>query len=295
MDGSSRANFYHQRWRACLKGQSTVAKGRSKKEPAKGRATASVSTAAIIKPARAGLPAEDSIASEMMLKSPKPGGGTFRIIRTLEIDAYELPPPTAGLAVPLDVRAVAIVGDDFKGAERKAAKLSIASAPTEQFKDLKSLIQSLPADKVMKTHKPKISTAATSNRVKEEKRNVKVKAFLYAASREDDNDFHLILGRKAGATPEMYLTMELSGLPKATSASFSKLKAARDSFKSFFGQNLPGVSYDFYDPPLPVLIEGSLFFDMTHATGQRPGPQSLKSRMPTIWEVHPLTRIVFEP
>ena len=55
------------------------------------------------------------------------------------------------------------------------------------------------------------------------------------------------------------------------------------------------MTYDFYDPPIPIQVEGSLFFDMSHATGQRPGPQSLKSRMPTIWEVHPISSITFEP
>ena len=69
----------------------------------------------------------------------------------------------------------------------------------------------------------------------------------------------------------------------------------RDVYKGFFASNLPGGTYDYYDPPIPVEVEGSLFFDMTHATGQRPGPQSLKSRMPTIWEVHPITKMVFEP
>jgi hypothetical protein len=39
------------------------------------------------------------------------------------------------------------------------------------------------------------------------------------------------------------------------------------------------------------VVEGSLFFDMSHAIGQHPGPPSLKSRMPTIWEVHPVTSI----
>ena len=72
---------------------------------------------------------------------------------------------------------------------------------------------------------------------------------------------------------------------------FTDLNAARSAFKKFFGAKLPGAGYDFYDPPIPVNIEGSLFFDMTHATGARPGPQSLKSRMPVIWEVHPLTSI----
>ena len=141
---------------------------------------------------------------------------------------------------------------------------------------------------------PKIGEAATSQRVKEEQRNVRVTAFLYAASHENDNDFHLIVGRKPTDLPEMYMTMEVSGLPSSGSAAFQKLKAARDAFKAFFSAHLPPATYDFYHPPIPVMIEGSLFFDMSHATGQRPGPQSLKSRMPTIWEVHPITKITFE-
>jgi len=123
---------------------------------------------------------------------------------------------------------------------------------------------------------------------------VRVKAFLYAASREDDNDFHLIIGRDPAKTPETYMTAELSGLPPQNADSFTKLKAARDDYKAFFGNDVPGFTYDFYDPPIPVVIEGSLFFDMTHATGQHPGPQSLKSRMPTIWEIHPVSSIKFE-
>ena len=70
---------------------------------------------------------------------------------------------------------------------------------------------------------------------------------------------------------------------------------ARDDYKAFFGSNLPGMSYDFYDPPIPVEIEGSLFFDMSHATGSKPGPSSLRDDIPTIWEIHPISKIVFEP
>jgi hypothetical protein len=96
----------------------------------------------------------------------------------------------------------------------------------------------------------------------------------------------------------MYMTMELSGLPPSSHASFKKLKAARDAFKKFYndnlGGNLPGTSYQFPDPPIPVEIEGSLFFDMSHASGSRPGPKSLKSRMPVIWEVHPISKMTFE-
>lgn len=220
----------------------------------------------------------------------------FRIMRTNEVDAYEdLPTVAGGLNQFLAAAAAAPPGDNFEGTSRKAAKLSIANAPLQTFSDLRKLIKSLTPDEVMIKREPRIKTTATSNRVAEEKRNVRVRAFLYAASREDDNDYHLIIGRDPDMTPELYMTMELSGLPPKTSASFKKLKAARDAYKEFFGDNLPGLSYDFYDPPIPVKIEGSLFFDMSHAAGQRPGPQSLKSRMPTIWEVHPITKITFEP
>jgi len=255
---------------------------------------------------RAGMPALDSIIGVRPLTPPAAPGApgapaaaaaptsAYRIITTNEVDAYD-----AG-ATPHEVLAAgpaapAPAGDDFAGTARKAAKLSIANAPTGKFKDLKNQIKSLTADSAMIAHVPKIKSTATSGRVKEEKRNVSLKVFLYAASREADNDFHLILGRDPKATPEIYMTMELSGLPPASSASFAKLNTTREAFKAFFGTNLPGITYDFYDPPIPVDIEGSLFFDMTHATGQHPGPKSLKSRIPTIWEVHPITKITFKP
>ena len=249
-------------------------------------------------PVRAGMPATDSIIG---ITTPKPslvefGGAQYRIIHTNEVDEYEKVKPTKDALLAATKKLPS--GDSFKGTSRKAAKLSIASAQTETFADLKALVDSLAAEIKMTKHKPPIGTDAKSDRVKEEKRNVRVSTFLYAASRENDNDYHLILGRDPEKAPEVYMTMELSGLPPSTSSSFTKLKAARDAFKKFFKDNLegnlPGTSYDFYDPPIPVEIDGSLFFDMSHAKGTRPGPKSLKSRMPVIWEVHPITRMKFE-
>jgi hypothetical protein len=237
---------------------------------------------------RPGLPARDSVIA--VTAAP---GLKYKVIHTREVDAYEKGAMGPGLAM---APVAAPVGDNFSGTARKAAKLSISTKPTEAFNDLKKLIDSLVPDAQMKKHKPTIGTSATSKRVKEEERNVRVSAFLYAASREADNDFHLIIGRRVNAAPELYMTMELSGLPPQNSPSFSTLDAARNAFKGFFqthaGGQLPGTTYDFYDPPIPVKIEGSLFFDMSHAKGQRPGPPSLKSRMPVIWEVHPITKIV---
>jgi hypothetical protein len=224
--------------------------------------------------------------------------GTYRILRTEEVDAKDDPLPsdvrnrvaTEGIAA-----AVRATGDNFAGTAREAAKLSLAEAQMEQFADVKALIATLPAKSRMVNHHPRITTDRDSERVVEEERNVSVKGFLYAASRENDNDFHLIVGRDPNADEPMYMTMEVSGLPPSDTPTFDKLKGARDSYKNFFADGLPGASYDFYDPPIPVQVEGSLFFDMSHAHGRSPGPPSLHDDMPVIWEVHPISKITLEP
>jgi hypothetical protein len=187
-------------------------------------------------------------------------------------------------------------GESYAGTDRKAAKLSISEARVEDIADLKDLIASLPSKQTMVNKH--ISTKANSGRVAEEERNVRTTGFIYAASKESDNDFHLIVGRAPGS-PELYMTMELSGLPPSSSGTFAVLKAARDVYEGFFNgggeDRRPGPDFDFYDPPIPVQIEGSLFFDETHARGTPPGPVSLRPNMPVIWEVHPITKITFEP
>ena len=267
---------------------------------------------------RPGMPALDSIHDDSATFKSK--GRTYRILKTTEVDSYETTPTAMALRkvlhgklapAPKAIAAAAKLppvkgrpgkrprggkpapaagGDNFAGIARKAAKLSIAVAPTENFSDVSKLIASLPAVAAMV--KLNISTAANSNRVSQEKRNIHVTGFLYAASAEADNDFHLIVGSSATAAQEAYMTMEVSGLPPAGSPAFVALNTARTTYKQFFGAaNLPGAGYHFYQPPIPVQIDGSLFFDATHSTGQAPGPPSLKSRMPTIWEVHPITKI----
>ena len=261
------------------------------------------SVRAALNPMRVGMPASDSILDTAQF-TPKPGGPTYTVIRTSELDSYE-PVPRAlakimaskqavgPRAVATALKAAAPTTDNFTGSARKAAKLSIATGQVEQFADLSAMVNSFAPDQSMIHHTPAITTAATSKRVKEEQRNIRVKVFLYASSREADNDFHVIIGRDPSLTPELYMTMEVSGLPPKSNPAFATLNTARNAFKTFFGTNLPGTTYDCFHPPIPVEIEGSLFFDMTHATGQRPGPQSLKSRMPTIFEVHPATSLKF--
>ena len=260
-------------------------------------------------PLRPGMPALDSIHDDKTVITPVPGGPSYRIIKTTEVDTYETTatakalakvlrgtkaPSKTALAKAVKPKPGPAAGEQFAGTARKAAKLSIATAPMENFADVSALIATLPSvDTMVKLNIP---TTSTSNRVQQEKRNVHVTGFLFAASREADNDFHTIIGRDPNAGQEMYMTMEISGLPPANSPAFAALNAARTAFEQFFGTaNLPGAGYHFYQPPIPVVIEGSLFFDATHSTGQAPGPPSLKSRMPTIWEVHPVSKIKLGP
>jgi hypothetical protein len=243
-----------------------------------------------------GRPSPSSIVAEDTLMPARSGTAaraaapsqTYRILITNQTDPYDAPISRAAAAT------FHAAGDNFEGTDRKAAKLSISGAATESFTDLKDLIATLVPDPKMIKHEPPIMRDAKQGRVKEENRNVRVRAFLYAASREDDNDFHLILGRNPKSSP-MYMTMEISGLPPKKSKSFNRLQQARDAYGAFFGGKLPGPSYHFYRPPIPVEIGGSLFFDISHAKGGHPGPKDLRPDIPTIWEVHPVTDIVFEP
>jgi hypothetical protein len=237
-------------------------------------------------------PSEPTAAASQVIR------GTYRILRTDEVDAKDDPLSVgdrSNITATAEAVATRSTGDDFAGTARRRAKLSISSGPTSAFEDVSDLIETLPSKRAMVRHNPPITTDANSRRVAEEERNVAVTGFLYAASRENDNDFHLIVGRDPTADPPMYITMEVSGLPAAGDPSFALLKAARDAYKAFFGEQLPGASYDFYDPPIPIKVEGSLFFDMSHATGRSPGPPSLHDDMPVIWEVHPISKIQFEP
>jgi hypothetical protein len=252
---------------------------------------------------RPGMPERSYVVDEKILTPERrsaqghaTSAGTsrqYRILRTSETDPYDDPLQPEEVAT-LGLERFAGFDETYRGTSRKAAKVSIADAQVDEFEDIIDLIETLPAEEDMTSHEPPITTDATSGRVDEENRNVRVRAFLYAASREDDNDFHLIVGRDPDLEPT-YMTMELSGLPPEDSDHFPRLEAVREAYKEFFGDDLPGASYDFYDPPIPVEVEGSLFFDMSHSHGSRPGPASLRPDMPTIWEIHPVTDILFEP
>src|SRR3954454_14235209 len=155
-----------------------------------------MSTPVVPTPPFAGLPDPSSIITELTLEPPvNPVAAaepptTYRIFRTNQRDTYDHPLTEAALvADAIDTwQLEQSAGPQFRGTSRKAAKLSIVDADPEVFTDLADLIASLPAESKLTHHHPPIKTGATSGRVPLERRNVRVRAFLYAASREDDND-----------------------------------------------------------------------------------------------------------
>ncbi len=182
--------------------------------------------------------------------------------------------------------------DNFHGTARKAAKLSIASGTRQDFSDLAAVLDSLTPDEEMRAKN--ISKEADSGRLPEEQKQVTVMAFLYASSRESDNDFHCIVGRDPNQSPR-FMNVEVSALPPSTSQFFVALRTARNQFKTFFttsGDALPTQGYEKYDPPIPIKVTGSLFFDVDHVP-PAVGPVGMKPE--TAWEIHPVSDIQFEP
>jgi predicted acylesterase/phospholipase RssA len=182
--------------------------------------------------------------------------------------------------------------DIFLGESRRAAKTSVAKAPVEHFEGfegLNALLNTLPSDDRMLKHDPPITKGPDSDRVAEEQRNVKLYAYLYAAAREPDNDFHLILGLGPMAPKEAFLLAEISGIPRS-GPSIAELQVARRQFKDRLGASLPARSYKIFDPHLLIRITGSLFYDVDHPPGIV-GPS--RFRPATNWEIHPITKIDF--
>lgn len=237
-------------------------------------------------------------------RGPAPGaaefGGAPKTITTASGASYRIRPATDAASLCHDAGdtepfgAPAADPDSFAGKARGAVKTSIANAPVQQFESLCDLLQAKGFD----WHSAEVPK---TKRSPEEQANVAVDAYLFASKKElpsngGDNDYHLILGCTAQAGTA-FLNVEVSGLPKSSATDFATLENARNDYKALFGSNIPGGSYQTYDPPIPVRVTGSLFFDSEHtlkAHGLSPvGPGACKPA--TAWEIHPVTAIEFEP
>ena len=215
-------------------------------------------------------------------------GRTYLLTDTGEAESHEkdVTPisPTSKIDDPFN---------SFRGKARRKAKVSVAHAPPEAFASVSELIDSLQPDSEMKD----LVTHSTSDRVEDEMRNVTVSAFLYAYKKESDNDYHVIIGDPPGTPGGKFFNVEISGLPTdedtPTQATKKKLTAARKAFKDFFHLSNTGPnSYKKPHVPIPVLVSGSLFWDVEHPPPNTVGPTATKPH--TAWEIHPITSIVLD-
>ncbi|MEN9611801.1 MAG: hypothetical protein RLZZ628_2615 [Bacteroidota bacterium] len=181
----------------------------------------------------------------------------------------------------------------FTGVARKDAKTSISTARTEIFETTGDLLVTLAPDGDMHAYSPKIRQSTP--RVAEEDRNVYIKnTYIFSVKKEDDLDFHIIIGDlSATGDPINLMNVELAGLPEdVNSKDFKIMKKARSQFyakyPAFFDTNKKTM---FCDPPVPISLRGSLFFDTQHSAGNV-GSKNLKPL--SVWEIHPITYIKFK-
>lgn len=183
----------------------------------------------------------------------------------------------------------AIVSEPFKGHDRALAKETVAKGAPKGYKDLKTLLKSLPTDQVMLNLKPRLTVR--SARLKQEDKNVTVTAcWIYAVKHEKDNDFHVILGSARTAGASDFMNAEICGIP-TTGPWILTLEQVRQVFVSLLGLSTIQKAYkgvEKINPPLRVKVAGSLFYDVDHKPGAV-GPAGLKPK--TSWEIHPITII----
>jgi hypothetical protein len=181
--------------------------------------------------------------------------------------------------------------DQFTGTARRLAKTTIFDGDAQDFDAVAALLDSLPANQTMKDKG--ISSGPDSDRVDEEKKNVRVRAFIYAFKKEADHDYHVLVGDAPDTADLGYLNVEVSGIPIAgTEDNRTKLLGVRNEFKTKFQLGDTGPSaYHLCQPPVPVRITGSLFWDVDHQTPPYVGPQNLKPK--TAWEIHPISVLEF--
>jgi len=219
------------------------------------------------------------------LRTPK--GLAVKVTPTGELDEYDKAAQFTTEASRSEFGVRTVVSDNFAGSDRRAAKLSIVKATAEVFSSVEALVKELPTDQTMLGLG--IPHAKNSGRVQEERRRVALDALLCAASREDDNDFHLIVcDREEASHPRACFNVEVSGLPKSGTYR-APLQKARQALAQLLGGELPGSAYDRYDPAIPVTVTGSRFYDVSHKPGVV-GPSAFKPK--TAWEIHPVESIV---
>lgn len=184
-------------------------------------------------------------------------------------------------------------GEIFAGTDRAMAKTHEATDGIDtSFNGFDEFYTSglLKPDEEMIQYTPPITKKPESPRVSEEKYNVSVDTvYIYGIYREDDNDFHMIIGNGKTGSSMKLLNAEVSGLPEDTSDSL--LIVVRNKIIARFGDiACKDGAYKPVNALIPIQIRGSIFFDIDHKAGIV-GFGIYKPT--TAWELHPVTGIKF--
>ena len=180
--------------------------------------------------------------------------------------------------------------NEFSGVVRAVAKTTPSNKTTRNYESVGDVLRNLPTDSYMKQS----GIGDASPRSVDEDFNVFVKkAYIFYISKEEDGDFHIIIGDLVNGEKKNLMTAEVSGLPKdKTTKAYFLLERTRrqlyEQFPDFFtGRKKTFTPKDNFPE---IAIRGSLFFDTRHSAGQI-GTGSSKPE--TVWEIHPITYFKF--
>jgi hypothetical protein len=175
----------------------------------------------------------------------------------------------------------------YTGKIRAGAKTSVSKGRLHTYDTVGDFLASLPTDGYMR----KNGINNNSLRTRDEDMNIFIKnASIFHIKKEEDNDLHVIIGDVVDGVKTNLLTIEIAGLPRTSSPDYNTLLEARKSiyyqFQSFFDSNKKS---QLTRKPYPqIAVTGSLFFDNWHYA-----KNSDVTRPNTVFELHPVTKIVF--
>lgn len=183
--------------------------------------------------------------------------------------------------------SVPFYAQSYKGKIRAAAKTSVSKGRLYSYKNVGDFLESLPTDGYMR----KTGISNNSMRTRDEDMNILIKdASIFYMKKEEDNDLHLVIGDVVDGIKTNLLTIEIAGLPLASSPDYAVLFAARkaiyNQFQSFFDSNKK--SQRTRKPYPKIAVTGSLFFDNWHYA-----ENDDLTRPNTVFELHPVTKIDF--
>ena len=188
---------------------------------------------------------------------------------------------------------------NFDGKRRADAKTTISTGTLKIYRTVRHFLTAF-ADLHPDADMPAIIDGS-SGRVPLEDFNATIKkAWLFCYAKESDEDFHLVIGntRNINASGNRFIIVEVGGLPKTGEARANLAQVQKDFFDIIGGVVCSGgyIWFNKGKDPIPITVSGSIYWDTEHWSKAhneigKHGPDTLKPRLTTVWEIHPITAI----